>query len=549
MKDSHFKKKMEEKKFDCIIIGGGGTGAGIARDLSLRGLKVALLEKNDLSEGTTGRCHAMLHSGARYVYKDKEAATECAIENKIILKIAPHITDKCGGFFMAVNDEDTEYGDKFHKACKNANVWCEEITPKEFLKEEPNCNPDTQRVFRVNDGYVDPFLLTIYNAYDAKLNGAVINTYCEAQKLIIKDNKIIGVEFFNKLERKKEQFLADIVINATGPWASYLEKDLKLSNPLKIAPTMGTLLVIKDRLVNSLINRLRPPGDGDVIVPSHQSILLGTTSKAVEFEQLDSLMTNPEEINYILNLGEYLIPTIRRHRIIRFYSGARPLIASGGSLREASRKFDIIDYENEGYSGLITIFGGKLTTYRLMAEKTSDLVCKKLGISIRCTTMEKPLPGGDRKIPIDEFKKELHIDDKTAFDMSYKWGTFYHEFLETCEKCLDSFSIGEAPKTICECENVTENELSWVHQNLGVKMLDDYRRRTRQGMGSCQGQFCYFKIANLEALWTNKPHFQIISEMKAALKKRWKTELAADELLRRQIKLSKYMYLMGGNLE
>ena len=83
---------MVSSNFDCIVVGGGITGAGIVRDLSLRGLKVILLEKNDLSEGTTGRCHAMLHSGARYVYKDKEAATECAVENEILLKIAPHIT-------------------------------------------------------------------------------------------------------------------------------------------------------------------------------------------------------------------------------------------------------------------------------------------------------------------------------------------------------------------------------------------------------------------------------------------------------------------------
>ena len=540
---------MNDNKFDCIIVGGGATGAGIARDLSLRGLKILLLEKNDLSEGTTGRCHAMLHSGARYVYKDKEAASECASENEILLKIAPHITEACGGYFMGLTEDDIEYGDIFSKKCKDAGVSCQEVEPEEFLHEEPNCNPETRRVFQVKDGYIDPFLLTIYNALDAKLHGALINTYCKATNLIEKDKEIIGIEFFDQLKNRKEKVFADIVVNATGPWSSYLEKELKLKNPLEIAPTMGTLIVIKDRLINHLINRLRPPGDGDIFVPSHQSVILGTTSKLVEYNQLDNLIADRKELEYILDLGQDLIPTIRKHHMIRYYSGARPLIASGGPLREASRKFDIIDYEEAGYSGFITIFGGKLTTYRLMAEKTSDIICQKLGVKARCQTSELPLPGGEQKVSIKIFENELHVDEKTAFDMQYKWGTFYKEIFELCDSCLDSFSTVGAPRTICECENITEPELHWVNKNLDVRVIDDYRRRTRQGMGPCQGQFCYYKIANLESKWTKKTHSQIMSELKFALLKRWKTESSGDDLLKRQIKLSKYIYLLGGNLE
>lgn len=540
---------MEKTKYDCIVVGGGATGTGIARDLTLRGLSVVLFEKNDLSEGTTGRSHAMLHSGARYVFNDKEAATECAVESEILLKIAPHISDPCGGFFMGVTDDDVEYGDVFVNRCKEARVECEEISPEDFLKVEPNCNPSVKRVFRVKDGYIDPFLLTVYNAYDARLHGAVIKTYCMVNRLILRKDQVIGVEYFDRLKNKKEKVYAEIVANATGPWASYLEKELKLARPLKIAPTMGTLLVIKDRLVNHLINRLRKPGDGDIIVPSHQSVILGTSSKPVKYEQLDDLLADREELEYILDLGEHLIPSIRKHRVIRFYSGARPLIASGGPLRETSRKFDVIDYENEGYSGLITIFGGKLTTYRLMAEKVSDLVCNKLDIKAKCETSTLPLPGGNQKITMKEIEKKLHVDAKTAFDMQYKWGTFYREIFDLCESCLDSFAPPGGYRTICECENVTEPEMYWVRQNLDVKVIDDYRRRTRQGMGVCQGQFCFYKVANLDAKWTEKTHSQIMSELKTALKKRWKIEVSADDLLRRQVKLSKYIYLMGGNLE
>lgn len=148
-----------------------------------------------------------------------------------------------------------------------------------------------------------------------------------------------------------------------------------------------------------------------------------------------------------------------------------------------------------------------------------------------------------------EIEKKLHVDAKTAFDMQYKWGTFYREIFDLCESCLDSFAPPGGYRTICECENVTEPEMYWVRQNLDVKVIDDYRRRTRQGMGVCQGQFCFYKVANLDAKWTEKTHSQIMSELKTALKKRWKIEVSADDLLRRQVKLSKYIYLMGGNLE
>ncbi|MBD3196412.1 MAG: anaerobic glycerol-3-phosphate dehydrogenase subunit A [Candidatus Lokiarchaeota archaeon] len=540
---------MNPNKYDCIIIGGGATGAGIARDLSMRGVSVLLLEKNDLSEGTTGRCHAMLHSGGRYVFKDQIAATECAVENKILLRIAPHITESCGGYFIGISDEDLKYGETFKKRCKSADVWTQEISIEEFLNAEPNCNKNVKRVFKVKDGYIDPFLLTIYNAYDAKIHGATIKTYSEVINLVIDENLVIGVKYYDKLNSKTEVAYSEFTINATGPWASQFEKELDLSQTLEIAPTMGTLIVIKDRLVNHLINRLRKPGDGDIIVPSHQSIILGTTSKLVSLEDLDTLLADRSEIEYLLDLGEVLLPTIRNHHVIRFYSGARPLVASESSLREASRKFDIIDYEDEGYYGFLTIFGGKLTTYRLMAEKVSDFVCKKLNHTSTCQTSEKELPGGEEKVRKQTFQKALNVDEKTAFDMHYKWGTFYKEISNMCTQCLDSFSGLNEPKIICECENVTEPELKWVKKHLFVEVLDDYRRRTRQGMGSCQGQFCYYKIADIEAKLTEKTHSLLMDEMREALNERWKIEPSADEFQKRQIKLSKYIYLMGGKLE
>ena len=539
-----------KEKYDVIIIGGGATGTGIARDLALRGLSVILLEKNDIAEGTTGRCHAMLHSGGRYVYKDQEAATECAQENEILLRIAPHITQSCGGYFVGITPEEVEYGNKFEIACKTANVWVEEMETEILLKEEPEVNSHAQRAFQVKDGYIDPFLLSYYNIMDAQKSGADFMTYTKVENLLLIDQTVVGVKCYDRIQRKTFEIRAEYTINASGPWASLLEKDLELlpENQLEISPTMGTLIVLKDRFLNHLINRLRAPADGDIFVPSHNSVILGTTSIRVEPDQLDSLLATPAELEKILSLGEHLIPTLRKHRMVRFFSGARPLIANKGSSREASRKFDLVDYEQWGISGFLTIFGGKMTTYRLMAELTADLVCKKLGIKEKCTTQTHPLPGGNEKISQQLFEKKLNVNSKTAFDMSLKWGTFYQELQNYCTNCLNSTNPIHQPRTLCECENVTEAEFQWVVENFGIRKLDDFRRRTRQGMGPCQGQFCYFKIADMQASQTSATHPEIIEELHEALQKRWRIEPSADENLKRQYKLAKYMYRLGGGI-
>ncbi|MHA1673173.1 MAG: anaerobic glycerol-3-phosphate dehydrogenase subunit A [Promethearchaeota archaeon] len=539
------------QNFDVIVIGGGVVGSGIARDLSLRGLKVLILEKNDLAEGTTGRCHGMLHSGARYVSTDPVSAQECAAENLILRKIAPHIIDSCDGYFIGLTPEEATHGDIFMKDCEAAGITAEEITPEEFLSREPNCNPNITRVFKVNDAYIDPFLLTYYNALDAKRHGAIIMPYCEVRHLILTENEIVGVRYHNSFTNTIENVYGRYIINATGPWAARLEQDIKLEKQLRISPTQGTLIVMKNRLVNSVINRLHEPGDGDIIVPSHQSVIIGTSTIPIKEQDLEQMTPTFEEIDDLLQYAEEMIPTIRKTRLIRYYTGARPLVADNPSPYKASRKFEIFDYEDLGYLHFLSIFGGKLTTYRLMAEKVSDLVCKKLGhTESSCQTHTLLLPGADHPYSKEELKELFKVDERIASDMSVKWGSFVDEMGGLCTSCLDSTVPENGPRIICECEKVSVSELKWVHDNLfsSVHTLDDYRRRTRQGMGPCQGQFCYFKLADLEIQWTNKSHAKIMEEMKIALEKRWKTEELVDDMQKRQIKLAKYMYIMGGNL-
>ena len=163
--------------YDVIIIGGGATGAGTARDCSLRGLKVLLLERSDISTGATGRNHGLLHSGARYAVTDHESAVECIRENMTLRKIASHCVEQTDGLFITLPEDGLDYQARFVEACRKAGIRAEVLDPDYARRLEPAANPALIGAVRVPDGAVDPFRLTSSNIIDAKAHGAEIRTY------------------------------------------------------------------------------------------------------------------------------------------------------------------------------------------------------------------------------------------------------------------------------------------------------------------------------------------------------------------------------------
>lgn len=208
--------------FDVIIIGGGATGAGIARDCSRRGLKAVLLERKDIATGATGRNHGLLHSGARYAVTDLESAEECIKENKILKHIASHCIEKTDGLFVSLPEDDLAYQAKFVAACTKAGIETEVIDPKEALLLETSVNAEITGAVRVPDGSVDPFRLTVSNIMDAKDHGATVLTYHEVTGLIREQNRIIGVKAYDYLEKSGKKIYGSIVVNAGGIWGQHI---------------------------------------------------------------------------------------------------------------------------------------------------------------------------------------------------------------------------------------------------------------------------------------------------------------------------------------
>ena len=474
--------------YDVIIIGGGATGAGIARDCSLRGIKALLLERSDISTGATGRNHGLLHSGARYAVTDHESAVECIRENMILRRIAAHCVEETDGLFITLPEDGLDYQARFVEACRKAGIRADVLDPEEARRLEPAANPALIGAVRVPDGAVDPFRLTSSNILDATAHGAEIRTYTEVRELIREQDRIVGVKAYDHRTHAELEFRAQVVVNAGGIWGHGIAA--KAGITVNMLPAKGALLIFGHRVNRMVLNRCRKPADADILVPGDTISLIGTTSSKIPYDQIDNMIITPDEVDLLLREGEKLSPLLARTRILRAYAGVRPLVASDDdpSGRTVSRGIVLLDHATrDGMEGFITITGGKLMTYRLMAEWATDLICKKIGNDGKCRTAEIPLPGST------ESREEVDRKTRNKPIAQRRSSIARHGALATRIDGTDSIKNS----LVCECEEVSIGEVEYALENLSVNNLVDLRRRTRVGMGTCQGELCACRAAGL----------------------------------------------------
>lgn len=497
---------------DVVIIGGGATGTGIMRDCALRGIPCILLEKDDLASGTTGRNHGLLHSGARYAVTDQESAQECIHENRILKHIARHCVEDTSGLFITLPEDDMAFQSTFVQACNKAGIETEILTPKQALALEPNTNPTLLGAVKVPDGTLDPFRLCASNVLDAKEHGARLFTHSTVIGLIRQGDRIIGVNCFNSRNRQYFDIYAKEVINAAGIWGQNICEYADLN--IKMFPAKGSLLILDYRINNLVINRCRKPSDADILVPGDTISLIGTTSEHIDYDRIDDLHVTAKEVDILLREGTKLAPIMANTRVLRAYAGVRPLVSVDGdtSGRNISRGIVLLDHaERDGLSGFTTITGGKLMTYRLMAEMATDMVAKKLGNTEKCLTAQQPLPGS--QIQTKQLKKTASLAKPVYESAIYRHGERAQQFLKDDD---DSQTI------ICECEMVTAGEIEYAIKQLDVHNLVDLRRRTRLGMGPCQGELCSYRAASLFEEYGNISGNESSHLLHHFLEERWK---------------------------
>lgn len=457
---------MKTKQTEVLVIGGGATGAGVLRDLALRGYRCILVEKGDLTHGTTGRYHGLLHSGGRYVVKDPQAAKECIEENRILRRIMPQCIEDTGGFFVLTPGDDPGYAQRFLQGCRQAGIPCEEVPIVQMLREEPLLNPHSTLCFRVPDGSADSFLATELNAEAARQGGAQVLTYHKVDSLILSAGKVTGARCLDLANGEEIHIFADVVVNASGAWAGKVAASANIKVP--IVGGKGTMVAMNHRIVNTVINRCKMPSDGDILVPAHTVSVIGTTD--VKIEDADHFGIEPWEVHLCLEEGDKLVPGFKDMRMLRAWAGVRPLYQESAvsDTRDVTRAFVLLDHQaRDGVPGLITITSGKWTTYRKMAEATVDLVGQVLGTLRPCTTHKEALPGAAHG---------------------------HHYLSARLASIENNASYGEL---VCECELVTRSEVEQSITTGQAKTIDDVRRDVRLGMGPCQGGFCTYRAAGI----------------------------------------------------
>jgi glycerol-3-phosphate dehydrogenase len=371
-----------------IIIGAGSTGAATAYDLSLRGLRVTVIERGEVASGTTGRNHCLLHSGGRYCVTDQESAIECIDENMILRRIMPDLLELNDGLFVAITEADLAFKERFLEGCAASHIPARDIPVQRAFRMEPFLNPKALATVQVPDGVFEPFRFCLAFLASARLNGAIVRTYNEVTSLIRSGKSVTGVIVKDYRTGKTETLGADMVVNASGPWAGDIAAMVGVHAP--VLPTAGVMVTLDCRLSNMVLNRLNKPSDGDIVVPQRATSTIGTTSWKVE--DPDLIQIPPEHVAKMIDQGEQLLPVVRKIPMRAKMAVARPLVVkSDADAREVSRTFECFDHTNDGVDGFITISGGKTTTARAMAEKVSDIVCAKLGIAAECRTRDMPL--------------------------------------------------------------------------------------------------------------------------------------------------------------
>lgn len=495
---------------DVVVIGGGVTGAGVARDLSLRGLSVLLLEKGDWGAGTSGASSWMIHGGFRYLEFDWDTTRLSCLDAGHIVSIARNLVYRVvflvpvlpgDRYDIEVVETAMEVYDRF-QPLKKAHAHIR-LSGDEARKAEPGLSPEVTAAVTMEEWGVDPHRLTYANVEDAVAHGTRALNHARVVGLIRDAGKVIGVRYRTS-DGATSEARARVVVNATGPWSSEVAGMAGLR--VELRPAKGIHIVYPHRVSNFSISAESVDGR-DLLMVSHGGFtLLGTTDDDF-YGDLDSVEVVEDEVDYLLQAFERVFPSIRRHRAARTTAGVRPTLFKWRSYEDnLSRRYEVIDHAAQGGEGLITIAGGKLSMYRLMAEETSDAVCRKLGHDARSTTATRPLPGNESECePAVELAARCGVPALAVTKLQSRHGS-------NAEKVLN---VEQTRRLLCRCEPVTEAELIYAIRHEQVRTLADAFRRTGVTAGPCAGAACVLRAAEVigrELGWSADQRFDAARE-------------------------------------
>ncbi|MDY7230311.1 glycerol-3-phosphate dehydrogenase [Hyalangium rubrum] len=406
-------RALAAEPFDLLIIGGGVAGAGAARDAALRGLRVALVEREDFASGTSSRSSRLIHGGVRYLeHGHLGLVFESSIERMRLLRLAPHLVRPLAFTWPVYK------GARIPRWKLNAGLMLydalalfrnvkshQSLSIRQVLAAEPLVlSEGLTGGARYYDAATDDARLTFANALGASEAGAVVLNHASVRQLLLEEGKAVGALVVDHLSGQEVAVRARALVNATGPWSDEIRKLDSHSN--REAPAVrGSkgvhISVPRERIGNNEALTLLSPKDGRVmfVLPAGTHAIIGTTESATRAHPAE-VRASETDVEYLLASANAFFPQahLTRADVVSAWAGIRPLVAKGyggaGDAGSASREHAI----DVSPSGVIAISGGKLTTYRVMARDVVNAVERQLGLARRkAPTDTLPLPGGDMR--------------------------------------------------------------------------------------------------------------------------------------------------------
>lgn len=493
---------------DVAIIGGGINGTGVARDFALRGLRVALFERNDLAFGASGNSSGMIHGGVRYLSRSPHVTETSCRDSGYIQRIAPHLLFRIP-FLMPLRSGPTA-----RVALELVDAYFRAYDDYQPLKRgEPHCRLDSADLARLEPGLVgslvggvtfdewgvDGVRLCVLNALDAIEHGALVYTHTSVESVARSarqdDRSRYVVEAFDRLDGQSVRVRARAVVNATGAWSPVTAGLAGLPQArVRVRPGKGIHVVLDRRITNYGILSEAIDGRQIFLEPWQNVSVLGTTDDDY-YGDLDDVRATSEEVRYLVQGVARVFPSVRLVRAIGTYAALRPTLYEYGRNEDAlSRDHRIVDHAADGAPMVYSMIGGKLASYRLFAQELCDLVAPHdFGVSVPCSTHTRPLPGGERVPDAIEAAVRYGITPVAARRLVYRHGARAIGILERTRRQPSERDV------TCACEPVLEAEVRHV---VGVELartVDDVARRTRLGLGPCGGMRCAARCGQIVA--------------------------------------------------
>lgn len=495
---------------DAVVIGGGINGTGVARDLSLRGLRVVVFERNDLAFGASGNSSGMIHGGVRYLSRAPNVTESSCRDSGYIQRTAPHLlfripflmplrTGPQGRLMLELVDAYFRAYDDF-QPLKRGEPHCR-LDPADLARLEPGLVGAVVGGVTFDEWGVDGARLCVLNAIDAIENGASVHVHTTVEAI----SRIAGaergapdrylVEARDRMTQRRVRVRARVVINSTGAWSTITAALASLPQArTRVRPGKGIHVVLDRRVTNYGIVSEAIDGRQMFLFPWQNVSVIGTTDDDY-FGDLDDVRATSEEVRYLVQGVARVFPSVREARAIGTYAGVRPTLFAYGKNEDAlSREHAVVDHAVDGAPGIYSMLGGKLASYRMFAQELCDQIMpREFESSAACTTHVRPLPGGARVPDAIDLAAKHGVSPVAGRRLVYRHGQRAPLALEC------GAGSGHAVDVICPCEPVLESEVRYVVRAEMARTVDDVARRTRLGLGACGGMRCAARCGQIVA--------------------------------------------------